>query len=413
MHAEQKRRVDFSLLIWTGLLYLAACDVLVSYLAASTSLAGLARPWVVIAPMVALMSLINPRQFRALRRLPAVAMLLLLLCLLIGVFTVAKGSAPIFVPGQRSVFSLTDVASISSAVVLGAIWTSRVSGASKLYWLGLSLLGTLHIAVCFVAIQKWLPSMFPVLDSPYMRDGNLVSRVEISTDQTRQALYLLFGIMGALANRRFIVFLVSLTSCAVTIYVIGVVQSRSSTVIAGLVMTFWFFTIVRFRSQNLLRLALILPVVFWVLYSQLDALTQFFGDLMFRFERLDSSFGGRATAIQYLFNKLADPAYWVPQGDSDFYSRFKASPHSFPTMVYLFGGLIGILVYPIAIVFPLASLGSRIISGSATVTQQIVFLLGIASFLFQITQPVLAQEIFWLIAGMVIGATGHKQVAES
>lgn len=385
---------------------LAMHDVLVGYLARSFGVAWLARPWLVLSLVLVPLLLLNLRELVRAPRWALLAMAGLIAGLTVGVFSIQIPGS--LVPQGLAKMSLSDIVAMSLAFALGVIWVGRQGADAK--WPADVLLGAsiVHAAVCLAALSGAAPDAFPIIDSPYWRDGRWVSRPEITTDQTRQVLYFIPALAVVFIRSGVVRLTLALLTAVVAAYVVFQVQSRGGLLIMALFVPMACALGVRYRVQRPMLTAVVAVVLAIGVLTQVDRIAAAAADTLWRFDQLDQGYGGRLVSIAYLFEKVVDPGFWVPRGYSEFLAAYGNAPHSFPTMVFLMGGILSLITYVPLVVLPLWVLGRRVIRRGASGVERLAFFLGSVSLAVQLTQPVIAHEFFWLMLGVTIGALGVR-----
>lgn len=395
--------------LWSILLSLAFTDVMIRYFGDSLSISILRQPWIVITALLAPVLLINIEQIAKLKKWTLLAFTGLLISLLIGYFTIEKPSQLIL--NSKTPFQIlpSDLLKMIVAFFIGALWISRPNINGKFTSDLFLLISLIHTLVCLIAVLKISPSLFPVVDKPYFRDGRLISRPEITTDQTRQALYLFMNLCVIFTQRSNIKRLIAVIVSVGIVFIISKVQSRWSSLLFAVFFILSFLMAIQYKKisfATLLTWAFVgVAIIFW----KSDSILVYLEDLIWRFKQVDSSYGGRLISIVYLSEKIIDPNFWIPHGFNEFFKIHGAAPHSFPTMVYLNGGLLGLFCYISLTYIPLYILLKKVIKRKATEIEQIAFFCGSFAVLLSITQPVIHHEIFWLIQGLVIGSYNRKE----
>lgn len=377
-------------------------DALLGYLGRAVGIGVLARPWLLLAVLSLPVVLLSLRDLRWVRPLYVILFATMLAGLLLGVLSIKVPTT--FGPEGLYSFSMSQIIAMTVAFVIGMIAIVKQEDDGRFLAELLVVLAGLHLIVCLLALWRVSPALFPIIDSPYWRAGRAISRPEITTDQTRQVLYLLPGLCVLFINGTLVRTIFGMVVAAGALYVAFKVQSRGGFALLAVAIPLAMLIGLRYRIQ---RPKLVIPVVILVaglVVSQVDVILRVAADVLWRVQQLDGTYGGRLASITYLFEKVGDPAFWLPQGYGDFYSRYGAAPHSFPTMFYLMGGLLSLGAYLLLVGIPLWVLGKRVIQRQATGLQRICFFLGLCAFALQLTQPVVTHAIFWVIAGATVGA---------
>lgn len=405
-HSDLKRVAIFDWL-WGLLLVAGLLDVVIGYFGRALDIPLLVRPWILIVVPFGLIVTLDIKSLLKLKSWAIASFAGFLLSLLVGVLTITTG--PHIHTDALWTMGPFDLISITVAFLIGAIFTVRQPPDAEQYADLLLVVAALHAVVCIVALLHLAPDWFPLIDSPYWRDGKPVSRPEITTDQTRQVLYLFFCLAVVFTRNSVPRLLAALLVALAIVFITFKVQSRLTTILFPAQAAAAFLIAVWYRKQSPVFLIVLGVIGLGLCLPFADTILGFAQDVMWRFTQLDGSYGGRARAISYLADKILDPYFWIPQGTRDFYSQFGGAPHSFPTMVYLSGGLLGLVFYAGVVVVPLAILFKRVVLRTADGVDRIAFFCTSYAFVLLMTQPVINHEIFWIFAGMAVGALGDRR----
>jgi len=389
---------------------MALTDVVISYLGKSLHLPLLTHPWQLIIVPFTVVIFFSLQDVLKIKIWILGCFFGLIISLLIGYFTIHNPAA--IMMNNKVAFKIlpTDLITMTTAFLIGSIWILRTNISSKLITDHFLALSAFHALICLLALLKISPSIFPLIDAVYYNNGVPVSRPEITTDQTRQALYLLVSLCVVFTQKSLSRNIISLAILLITIFIITKVQSRMSTIVVSLFTIIAYLMAIRFKVISMKMLFAGLSLVVLVILWKIGAIINFLANLIWRFQQVDDSYGGRAGSIMYLFEKLAEPSYWIPTSYNEFFQQHGAAPHSFHTMVYLNAGLLGLICYLILIIVPLSILFKKILKRTATDYERIGFFCGSFTFLLSLTQPVINHEIFWLMAGLTAGALSRSHL---
>jgi len=390
--------------LWLALGSLTLFDSLISYLSGSLGAPSLSQPWILITGGACVLCLLDSK---VLLKIPAdlgLAALGLVSALAIGAVTIDYPE----IAGLTGIRP-RDLASISIAYLVGfCLLYHHFQNPNPLASM-LLVIGSCYAIVCALAVFEVNPGLFPMIDKEYYRNGIPVSRPEITTDQTRQVLYLFVAGAVLLVSPSLVKKLLWVACSLITAIVLTRVQSRWGSLVFGFSTLILIFMSLRLQtlSRKAILALLLLTGAGGLVYSQ--QLLDQASDLIWRFSAIDSSYGGRLVAIDYLLIKLADPTYWIPTGYKDFFSTYGAAPHSFPTMIYLSGGIVGFVCFLRVLIWPTVRLGIYFLRGKTQNREAVylAFYLSSASILMQLTQPVITLEIFWFFGGLAAGATSR------
>lgn len=398
-------RLDWS---WSLLFAIALIDVVFRYFGVSLHLSVIQQPWIIITVLFFLVFIFDLSSLKALNSRVLLAYGGFILSLLVGYFTIKIPTA--FISTMEVPFSIlpTDVLKMTLAFLIGAIWISRPNIDAKFVTNIFLILTAFHASVCVIALLKIYPSAFPIIDMPYFKNGHKVSRPEITTDQTRQVLYLFMCLCVVFIQRSLIKKSIALLITIAIVFILAKVQSRSASLLFSFFFVVAFGLAIRYKKTSIaalivgMVLAVILVIIKWEFI--LDSLS----DLIWRFQQVDSTYGGRGLSNLYLIEKLYDFNYWVPMGYNDFFKKYGQAPHSFITMIYLNSGLIGFICYLLVAIPPLFILSKKVLLGNATQKEQIGFFCYLNAFSLSLTQPVIHHQIFWLLFGLGIGSISKE-----
>jgi hypothetical protein len=120
---------------------------------------------------------------------------------------------------------------------------------------------------------------------------------------------------------------------------------------------------------------------------------------------------GRINSFLYLFEKLVEPAYWVPQGNAEFFNVTGSLPHSNITAVYLEGGILGLYMWISIVLVPTSFLFYYFLRGRLTDYQTMFVIGAIASFVIQMSLNAPLHEHVWLWSGVACGTLNKVRVA--
>lgn len=396
--------------VWLAIFVLALSDVVISYFGRNLGIGPMMRPWMYLAPLTALLSLVSISDLRQVRWWLLLAFTVLISSFALGMFIIEMPSF-----GDRPGFAVVrwvDLVAMSGAFLIGMFAAVRFSSRTQVFSDVLLAVAAFHALVCVLAVIQFAPHLFPVIDSPYYKDGQIVSRPEITTDQTRQVLYLFLSLCGVFIRRSLLRLMVILAVGLAIAFVVVKVQSRWSAVIYAIFFFVAMFMGMHYKKQPWWVMIGVAIAGVVVTSMNMGLVLEFAADLIFRFSAIDASLGGRALAVLHLFEKLPDPNYWVPHGYLEFHNLYGVAPHSFPTMIYLMGGLLALLAFVVLMLYPLCVMGIRVLGRRAGEMERIGFFAGAFAFALLMTQPVITHEIFWLIAGLVAGAVSSAQSAQ-
>jgi len=392
--------------LWTCIFILSFSDVVLSYFGQSINLP---RPWVLIIILFSIASIFSFRDFSRIKPWILISSLLLFISLLLGtmIIDIPKSILSSNNEGLTTV-KTNDIITLAAAFFIGAIWALRQNKNAYLATDVLLFVSAIHTAIIVIALLKVYPSLFPIIDMPYFKNGIMISRPEITTDQTRQVLYLFVCLCVVFIHKSYIRLFISMAVSLAIIYIVLQVQSRWSAILFSLYIILAYMLAIYYKTQTKYTVIFLIVGGSITIVSNLNEISLLMQNLVWRFGQAGSGYGGRLTSILYMFEKLADPGYWLPQGYASFYNTYKQAPHSFPTMIYLNAGFVGLVSYVIVAFTPIVILLVRVMNKSATGIDKICFFMSSYAFLLLMTQPVITHEIFWLIAGLAAGSVSRN-----
>lgn len=212
---------------------------------------------------------------------------------------------------------LFEVASAMVAFITGYVfikWSKDENEVVK----PLMIIGLLYTTVCVIAVSKILPQYFPMIVKLWAHNGQLIERPEVTTDQNFQIFYLIPGIIIFTLPFQKIRFSLSVYLILGSLYALAILQTRSGLLIAiGLIFltTFspiWAKNLGKWKIYVIPALGLFIAVIF------LPTILNLASSIIIRFTETDYSTGlGRLHSFLYLFEKIYNPLWWLPQGNEE------------------------------------------------------------------------------------------------
>ena len=318
-------------------------------------------------------------------------------------------------------FDIWRLRTVGGAVVAFAVGYAcfRATTSTKLFRRSLLLIGGLYALVCFVALIKLLPSIFPVFEAIGNRLGETVIRPEVTTDSNVQIYYLFPAVILLTLRNSNLQFAAIFFITAMSAYALAQLQTRSgSLVLAGTLVLSAIVGMrargkVDFRFVGFVILGLLLSLVF------MDKLLGAFETLTQRFTISDyKTLDHRTDAFTFSILNFFNFDYWLPQG----YKVYRADadgkiPHSNITAAYVEGGILGLLGWALLLAAPLVALGRRWLRGVTDEIANIALCGGTVSLIIQLSLNTLLFEQVWLWAGAVVGGLartdGEKSTREA
>ena len=268
-----------------------------------------------------------------------------------------------------------------------------------------------YAIVCFIALRKIYPALFPVINTIGNRAGEVVIRPEVTTDQNFQIFYLLpIAMLLALENstRRLVtIFVVS----AVSAYCLSELQTRSGSLV--LVATLAMSAIVGMRSRGKFDWRLV-ALVFLGLVGSLAFLQKIiavFEKLIERFTVADfDTLEYRTNNFLFTFQHLLDVDWWLPSGYLAYLRTVPnahALPHSNITAIFVETGLFGLIGWILGFVLPLVVLGYYWIKKRTSPIADVALCGGVSTLVIQLSLNAPLFELVWFWAGAVLAAVAR------
>lgn len=303
------------------------------------------------------------------------------------------------------------LASSMAAFLVGYAVARNTESEDRFAWV-LLIIGLMYVMVCIVALSKYMPSFFPLINAYGFRNGELVIRPEVTIDQNFQIFYLFFIATLFLLPARLIRFTLVFLGSIGAAYVVARLQTRSGVLLFLGAMTMAWLAQLWTKGFGWLKI-LLLPLLLiglaivkhdWILRAAEGVITRFTDP------EYNRTFYGRLYAIQFLFEKLLDPNFWVPQGNVAFGGSAKSIPHSNPTAVYLEAGLLGIIAWFMLVVVPLFQIAWLFLKRKLDILETILFISGTVVLIAQLSLNTPLFEQVWLWAGAVIGGLNRARM---
>lgn len=272
-----------------------------------------------------------------------------------------------------------------------------------------------YALVCVVALLKLVPEVLPIINAMGYRDGELILRPEVTIDQNFQIFYLFpIALLFFLPTHWIRTPVIALVTLAAA-FVLVRLYTRSGVILLISALAFsWITPLVypHYGRNKLWLLPLICaPLAIW----QADWIIGVTTEIVFRFTDSDSyrTFYGRVYSAQYLFERVLDADFWIPQGNAEFLRLTGSIPHFNPTALYLEAGLLGLLAWVVLVAWPLARLSwLYVIRG---LNSSAIIFLGGGAIVFgaQLSLNAPLYEQVWLWAGAVVGTLNRSLPARA
>jgi hypothetical protein len=284
-------------------------------------------------------------------------------------------------------------------------WVTQANLIARMYF----VIGGLYALVCVVALSGVLPAYFPVINALGYRDGQMILRPEVTTDQNFQIFYLFPSVLLFLMPlRRPYLVAVGLMSIAAA-YTLTQLYSRSGVLVLGMALLFAWAAPLRYPMLGRTKVA-VLPLLFAVVsmlsFAWISSATR---EISIRFtdSRHFRTLDDRIDAAMFLFEHLADFEYWLPRGNHEYVLATGNVPHFNATALYLEAGLLGVLLWFAMVAVPMALLIGYFVRGRLDMAALLMTGGGMASFLAQMSLNAPLYDHVWLWAGCVMGCLGR------
>jgi hypothetical protein len=152
----------------------------------------------------------------------------------------------------------------------------------------------------------------------------------------------------------------------------------------------------------------LIPVLLLIFIAlNLDAIVATGSLLIERMSDLSDTGSARLASNVYLLTKLFDITWWVPQGNGEFLRAYGDVPHSNMTAMFMEGGIFGLGLWLAVYLWPIIILAKKLFGRQLDAVAAIAFVMGVSSFIVQLSLNVPFFEQTWLWAGAVIGANAR------
>jgi len=219
--------------------------------------------------------------------------------------------------------------------------------------------GSIYTLVCFIAVLRVAPGLFPVIDALWADGWTLVSRPEVTTDQNFQIYYLFFLCFILFFSVTNITRALVLLGSVLALYSLSQLQTRSGVLLylAAFLLSVYGAARLNFIKPVYIFLAAGLGLI--VIVNKIDAIYGMASYLIDRFVDDDyRNLEGRVKSASYLLELVASPIAWfVPQGLGSFERLFGGFPHSNYTAIFLEGGILSFFGFLVLQVFTIVRVG--------------------------------------------------------
>ena len=121
------------------------------------------------------------------------------------------------------------------------------------------------------------------------------------------------------------------------------------------------------------------------------------------------TFWGRVISATYLFEKIVNPVWWFPRGNSEFIALYKDVPHFNPTAVFLEGGIIALAAWVALVLLPLFKGVAAVLKKKTDVFEALIVVGAGITFVAGLTLNTPYYEHAWLWAGALLGGLIKKK----
>lgn len=307
--------------------------------------------------------------------------------------------------GYRKLF---EIGTALSALIIGYnAFRTAPSGGSLANWF--LAIGFVYSAVCSVAIMKLLPSLLPVYYVVGLREGELVTRAEITIDQNFQVYYLFVCAFALAVPIRLLRTSLALVACVGAYFTVAKLQTRSGTILLSLAIVMSLLVSIRLSSGGKAKL-LFIPLLFLMVgYFGIDLIKSQGSELISRFQEKEyETFYSRLFAADFFIEKLMDPNYWIPQGNAAYMAKYGGLPHFTPAGFLLEGGILAVIGSLFVFYLPLVRLVIRYLQFRLDLVANIAMVGGVVAMAASLSLNALFFEHMWLWGGAVIGALARQ-----
>ena len=302
-----------------------------------------------------------------------------------------------------SIRRLLSIGAALSAFFVGYVSVRWSTDDSPYFWI-LMYISFLYVVVCILALTGVNPNLFPVINAAWSDGRQVHLRPEIMVDQNFQVFYL-FPLVALLPSvRGWFSFVVVILGTLGAFYIMARLQTRSGFVVLTGVLVFGW--IAKLWSDRKIEWQLALVPIFLVSFMGIfaDEIFDAAKLLILRMENAGSGGLGRLDSTLYLFPKLLDLYWWIPQGNTAFIQSHGDLPHSNATAMYMEGGMLSFLMWVSIFLYPLLKLFWAFVKRRLDSLGVLILSCGLAAMVTQFSLNVPFYEQVWFWAGCVIAA---------
>jgi hypothetical protein len=322
-----------------------------------------------------------------------------LAAILLGVF----GYVLAIVFAGENMWRLMEIATAIAAFIVGYALFKHTTSEGAVIKLML-LLSLAYGITCLMSLHKYFPALFPVKTYLWSLNGKLIDRPEVTTNSNFEVLYLMSAIPLLSLPIKPTRLLLAFVATALAADTLIALQTRSGIlVLIGLVL---FATLVPIWQRQLGRSKiLIIPVLGIIgILLALPILIKQGAAIWARFTEAGYATGeGRWQSFMYLFEKLPNPAWWIPRGNDEFIARTGDLPHSNITAHFVDGGMPGLVSWILLVPVPLYHLLKKFFKRRLDTVSCLVLQMGLGMFIIQMSLNIPFFDQIWLWTGAVAG----------
>ncbi len=265
--------------------------------------------------------------------------------------------------------------------------------------------GLLYSVICVLALLGVSKSLFPVVYAYGFNEGVPIVRAEVTTDQNYQ-IYYLFPPMLAIARKQSALkYGLILMAFVGALYAVVQLQTRSGLILLFLAALIPLLIPVWYRVKfSVNRVWVIVVGIVLLLLFKLPAIIEFSSSMISRFTNSDmGTFWGRVHSFTYLFEKVYNPVWWLPQGMGEFLKATGNFPHSSSTVVFLQGGILSLAAWVVLVFFPPIKGVYYILKRKGDCFTSLIIVGGLISMVAAMSLPAPLFEQVWLWLGATSG----------
>ena len=296
-----------------------------------------------------------------------------------------------------------EVPSAASALLAGYVY-SRWNDNPKLTANIFLLVGLLYGFVCTAALLKVSPHYFPMIIKLWAFNGTLIERPEITTDQNFQIFYFLPAVLAVVSATKIKDYILWGLATILGLYVISALQTRSGLLVLISAAMLSIISPLFIKKTSKKKIIILFSVISVTTLLSLPIIIKYAHNIIIRFTETDYSTGlGRLHGFTFLFEKIYNPLWWIPQGNSYYKELTGNIPHSNLTAIYLDGGLISLVFWFLLSLYPLYKLGVFFIKKKLNQSEAMIFIGSISMLILQLSLNVPLMDIIWLWSGLTLG----------